>query len=520
MHRRSLITGASALATFSWMRRAMGAATDACTPVASAQAVRRSLVQVCVGNSGFPLPDDFMNDTTSNSLNSRKICYAPTLSEITDIVLGYAGFGINAPEQDLPVNYTVKASVEYPLGTVPRQVFFGGLPAATVNAGRGMVRTDPLPITIPAGAKVAVKTYATWTAGNFWLTTWSAAQMIGAWTTRGTSLVDHTLDNAAQSTTSGQGGFGPIVYGTLNTAIASVAMIGDSWGSLTGDWADPSTGCNGWGRAMRGAIPFINLSKGGDSGTNYFNRPEGRNLVLRNGITHCIWEMGGNDLFAGNSIATMIGYLQTAINPFLDRGVKCFATTLTPRSTSTDGWLTTRNQKPTSLAIENVRIPYNTWLRSNWASIGLSGLFDPARAVDPGDAGIWGADAGATLAIPFPCSGFATLSNGAVASVANATYNGNSSAGGPYPTGSQVFPCTVYTYPNTSGSGAVVNAVTDPTYPWISSYTVVSGGSGYKYPPMISTKGTWTTDGMHPNSRGWNEVLKVCGNIAPETFVL
>jgi hypothetical protein len=40
------------------------------------------------------------------------------------------------------------------------------------------------------------------------------------------------------------------------------------------------------------------------------------------------------------------------------------------------------------------------------------------------------------------------------------------------------------------------------------------------YPPMIIPKGVWTTDGMHPNSRGWNEVLKVCGNIAPETFVL
>jgi hypothetical protein len=466
------------------------------------------------------LPDDFANDTTNNSLNSRKLCYAPTSSDITDIILAFSGFGLNNPEQDFPVSYNVTAAVEYPLGAPPIKVWFNGAPSAQVTSGRVLVKSDPLPITIPAGAMFAVKTFATWTTGNFWLTTLTAAAMVGEWTNRGIGLTDHTLDNTPQTPTWNLAGFAPVVYATLATPCAAVGLVGDSWGTITGDWLNPAVGHNGWGRAMRGAIPLINLARGGDSAANYFSRPEGRNLVLRNGITHCIWEMGGNDLFGGASIGAMIGNLEAAIDPFLDRGIKCYAVTLTPRSTSIDGWMTASGQTPVSAAVEAVRVPYNAWLRANYASVGLSGVFDPAHAVDPNDRGIWGADPNIGFAVGTPCAGFATLSNGGIASVANAPYTGNSSAGGPYPSGTQTVPCIVYPYPNTGGSGAGVTATIDPSFNGVGSYTVTTPGSGYTYPPMISTAGTWTADGVHPNSRGWNEVLNACGNIAPETFVL
>jgi hypothetical protein len=516
MNRRTLISGAAAFAVLKANRHADA---QSCPPPVVGP-THLPPTQVCVGNTEFALPDDFATDTQNNSLNSRKLCYAPALSDITDIVLAFPGFGLNNPEQNLPGAYTVTASVEYPLGTPPHQVFFGGAGSATVASGRTLLRTDPLPITIPAGAGFAVKTYATWTVAAFWMSTLNASAMLGEWTARGVGLSDHTLDNQSLATTSNAAGFAPIVYATLNTPTAVVGLVGDSWGAITSDWLNPTIGYNGWGRAMRGAIPFINLARSGDSAANYFGRPEGRNLVLRNGITHCIWEMGGNDLFGGASIATLIGNLESAINPFLDRGIKCYAMTLTPRSTSTDGFITAQNQTIVSAAVENVRVPYNAWLRGGFASIGLSGVFDVAHAIDPTDSGLWGFDPQASRAVANSCSGFATLANGAVASVANAAYTWNSSAGGPYPPGGVSIPCVVYAYPNSGGAGAQVNAVTDATNPWVASYTVVNGGSGYTYPPMISTAGCWTPDGVHPNSRGWNEVLNACGNIAPETFVL
>jgi hypothetical protein len=523
MYRRGLFTGAAALAAMGALHRGAGAqlvsAPSNCG-VTTATQMRSPVIQVCVGNTQFALPDNVISDTTANSLNSRKLCFAPRMSDITDIVLAFVGFGLNNPEQDVPGGYTVKASVEYPLGTVPRQVFFGGLTSATIAPGRTLTRSDPLPMTIPAGAQFAVKTYAIWSPGNFWLTTWSAAQMVGEWTMRGTGVADHTLDNTPVATTSNIGGFAPIVYATLNSPTAAVGMIGDSIGSLTGDFVDTSIGHNGWGRAMRGMIPFINLAKSGDSFGNYFSRPEGRNLVLRNAITHCIMEMGGNDLFGGNSIGMMQSNIEAAVNPFLDRGVHCYAVTLTPRTGSTDGWLTAQNQTVLSPAAESVRVAYNTWLRANWTAIGLSGIFDIGRVADPGDTGKWNADAGATVAVASPCAGFAKLSGGIVVSASTFSYNYNSSGGGAYPSGSKSIPCVTYAYPNTGGGGASLNAVTDPVNPWVDGFTVANGGAGYTYPPMISTQGNWTADGVHPNTRGWNEIIYVCGNIAPETFTL
>lgn len=499
----------------------MGAQFPPLTVPALKAYARQPLRQVLVGNTEFPLPDNIADDTTNNSLNSRKLCYAPSGSPITDIVLAYPGFGLVPPETDFPVSYTVKASVEYPIGTI-RQVFFAGATSATITPGRTLTRSDPLPIVIPAGAQFAVKTFATWTAGHFWLATDNASLLVGDWTTRGTGVADHTLDTTTLATTANFGGFAPLVYGTLQTPLSVVGLIGDSIGEDAGDWFEPATGHTSWGRGLRNAIPFVNLAKGGESWTNYDSRPEGRNLVLRDAITHLIWEMGGNDLFGGASSATLQSRLQSATAPFLARGIKCYAITLTPRSTSSDGWITAGNQAPTNAGVETVRKAYNTWLRTNWKAVGLSGFFDLAHACDPTDAGIWVSDPSATLIVP--SRGLVTLAAGAIASVANANYNGNSSAGTCVAAAAAV-PCVVYNYRNTPGSGGAINAVPDPTHPWFGSYTVVTPGAGYTYPPMVAPQGPFTPDGSHPNTRGWSEILSKCGTlgdfaIAPETFVL
>lgn len=480
--------------------------------------------RVLVGNTHFPVPDNLIDDTTSNSLNSRKLCFAPASSDITDIVLGFPGFGFIVPETDFPVSYTVKASVEYPLASTPQQVFFSGATSVTVAPGRRVERSDPLPIHIPAGAQFAVKCYVTWSVGHFWLTTWTASRMVGEWTTRGTGVSDNTLNTTTLSTTSGLAGFGPIVYAAVRTPTPIVAIIGDSIGTATGDYVDTVVGHNGWGRAMRNEIPFINLCRSGDSYlAGYVLRPEGRNLILRDAFTHLIWEIGANDLYGGASAATLEANLQAGINPFLSRGIQCYAVTLTPRTTSTDNWITTANQTVTSAPVEAVRQTYNTWLRTNYASIGLSGYFDLAHAVDPSDTGKWGCDAGYTCLSA--ASGAATLSGGAITSVGFFTYNGNSSVGS-FTAGGAAQPCVVYPFPGLPGSGATITCTPHSVNAWFASFTVSAGGSLYDYPPMIATKGSWTNDGVHPTTRGVAEIIYQCGGsiggsmIAPETFVL
>ena len=70
-----------------------------------------------------PVPDGLVNDQTSNSLNSRMACFAPTGADISQITLGYCGFGFNMAELDMPIgSYTVRAAIE-----LPRRHVQGGL---------------------------------------------------------------------------------------------------------------------------------------------------------------------------------------------------------------------------------------------------------------------------------------------------------------------------------------------------------------------------------------------------------
>lgn len=470
-----------------------------------------------VGNSLFALPDNIFDDTTDNSLNSRKLAYAPTGSAITDIVLALPGFGLNNPEADLQSvgGYTASLSVEYPIGATPVRVYFGGAASVNVPPGRVLIKSDPLPIAIPAGAQFAVKAFVTWTAGHFWMSTWNASLQTGEWTTSGTGVVDHTLDNTGLSTTTNVGGFSPIIYATLATPRPTFAMVGDSLGTMTADHPDTNVGFNAWGRAMRGAIPFVNISRSGDSMAFYLSRAEGRNLVLRDAVTHVMVNAGGNDLFGGVTPATIEANLQSIANAFIGRGVKVWAQTILPRTTSSDGWLTAVNQTLVSAPNEANRLIYNAWLRANWQAIGLQGILDMARVVDPSDTGKWSFDAGAVAGTG--ASGFATLSGGAVASVAPQTYNaGDNSYGSGYPNSTTV-PCIVYNYPNTPGSGAAVHGTTNGSGQ-VTGYVVDAAGSGYTYPPMVApATGAWTNDGLHPNPRSFDEFIKASG-LAPELF--
>ena len=141
-------------------------------------------------------------------------------------------------------------------------------------------------------------------------------------------------------------------------------------------------------------------------------------------------------------------------------------------------------------------------------------MFDVAAVVDPLQIGKWSADAGA-ISVTGPGRGIATLTNGVISSVATAVYNGNSSQGIGYPINSS-FPCGVFPYPNTTGQGGVVNGISNGTG-LLNSFSVLSGGVGYSYPPMIQPLGAWTTDGIHPNTRGWAECIIRTG-LSPESF--
>ena len=459
------------------------------------------------------IPDGQTIDTTSNTLQSRMGVLTPTGASATDIVLSYPQFSCNIPEADFGVTYTVRAAIEYPAGTFTPVWTAAGSRDLVVAPGRGMVSFQPAPVWIPAGTKFWVKTFASWTPGNFYLSNHAASWISGDGTRRGTGLTDDTTTAATPVTTS-SAGFGPSVYGRLSNPSVVLGLIGDSIMQTAVETGEPTTNWSFVERAMRGVVPVLNTARNSDSMALYLQRNGGRMSALRDSITHLFMGLGRNDLGA-SSLATMQANYAKIIAPFLVRGVKVYGNSITPYVTSSDGYVTVANQTIVSAGgRETVRVQFNDWLRTNWASLGLSGFYDWGRAIDPTDSGKWQVDGTPGQS----AQGFATLTGGAVSSVAMGSFLTSSNSGGfNYPLSTTVA-CVVTNYPGTPGSGAAVTGSTNGSG-LVTSYAVDAAGSGYTYPPMVSPRGSWTNDGIHPDARGYDQIISLC-NIRPDTLVL
>lgn len=449
----------------------------------------------------------------SNTANSRQSFYAAGGADLTDIILGFPGFYEGNPETDLPASITVVAAIEYPVGTFTR-VYFRGATSLAIAPGRIVYTSDPVPIFIPRGAQFWVKHFWSWTGGvvDWPLASFGVNSVVGEWCSVGTGLTDKTTTTTAQTSSytypTNSLGFSCAVYARKSAVLPVLGIIGDSISQGTGDMEDQNYGGRSIERSFRGAVSVVNVSRQSETLASYVARPDGRSLLLRDSITHLLLAMGRNDLTAGSSAASIQDLLQKALNPWLARGVKVFATTLMPCTTSSDGWITTANQAQNANAHESDRILYNAWLRSNWRNIGLTGLLDYARVVDPTDSGKWAVDGtsgGASL-------GVAALTGGAVSSVGLPTYMSGVAYAGTagYPINQSALPCVVSRYPDDTGSvGAVVTCATNGSGV-VTSYSVVSGGS-YSIPPLVVPSGPWTADGLHPTRRGYDAIIAACG---------
>jgi hypothetical protein len=459
-------------------------------------------------------------DSSNNSMNTRRTCTAPALTAISDIVLGFPGFGMvlaSLGEVSIPNGFTVTASIEYPLGTTPRQVFFNGANSGTIVPGRTLLKTDPFPGFIPAGAQFAVKTFITWT-GTMWLCSGASSTLLppasaglpGDWTNRGVGLPDLTLTTTVQTQTTSNSGYSPIIYAMPVTRVPALCAIGDSWFAGSNDVHDPISGGTTIIRAFQNQIPIAASCLGGFNMVEYVQRQEGQSAVFRNACTHMIMELGINDVDAnGQTLATYQANYQTTINPLLARQVKVWGWTLSPHTTSTDRWITTANQTP--VASESIRQGVNSWLRGNWQGLGLAGLIDADLAVDPPNLGAWACDVGFTTQCTSPGAGFATIVGGVVTAVSSSSipWQVGIPVGVGYPA-SSTLAWTSYPYPGQTGSGAFGTFTTNASGN-ITGWTVTSGGSNYSKPPMINILGAFTFDGLHGYPRAWNEIIYQTG---------
>lgn len=509
------LTSASRTITFTVSGTNISA--DAVSDPIAALRSRKSIASFSMNSdgtqAGFASPN--------NSYNGKMVCWAPGNSDLTDIVIAHPGSSFPLSEADNFTPFTATGQIEYPAG-VFWPVYSNGQRSLTVNNGRTITEFDPCSsLVIPAGAQYWVHTWLLWpTPGSFYGNSFGSV-ISGSVLRTGVNLPDET----GQTPTSGtQGGcYVPILYGTVKSPVV-LGILGTSHDRGANDIPDPNSGgAIAWARAMRGLIPVTTFSKVGVSATQYLVRPDGANILFRNRITHQLLDMASNDVFTGETLATLQSNVVRVIAPFLARGIKVYTSTVTPRSTSTDVWMTIANQTPSNGPAEAIRVLYNAWLRANWRALGLSGLFDFGRAMDPTDLGVYAVDLGAQAttnnALPIQrawctmSSGVWSAGHGSVASMPLAF---GAVSGALFAPNSQVNTIVRNCPGDTTGAGAVVVGNTDGTGK-ITSWTVVAGGANYQFPPMIAPIARPTIDGTHFSGGQYDKVIDML-QISPASF--
>lgn len=297
---------------------------------------------------------------------------------ITSLQVVFGGF--YGPGAGTGYATTITASVEYPSGTFT-QVLFSGL-ASGVAPADGVIISDPVAVTIPAGDKFFIRQFREadafiWHSGATGQFNSSAGDRV---VVAASGVTDQTMSGSITSNNS-------IVQTPLaiiaRTAKPSILIIGDSKSVGTGQTATLASGDLGEiAQSLGGSFAYINIGMVSDRAKVLVSGVSPR-LLLARYCSHVICDYGINDVHWPSASAADTYADILALKALLGRE-KFFQLTIAPSTTatygggSTDGWATEANQtiEPTYNAI---RTDLNDLIR---AGSGLDGYFEIADVVE------------------------------------------------------------------------------------------------------------------------------------------
>jgi hypothetical protein len=243
---------------------------------------------------------------------------------------------------------TLTAGLEY--NGVTAQVTWNGQTSVSVPNG-GEVVSDPIPMDIPAGSSVFVRHALTVASGGRWVMGYAGGSS-SSFSNNGSDLTVAT----GALTNGGAGASMSMISGVLGSTYpltsASIYISGDSIAEGTGDNLSPRPGqtstagfiARGLGIAST-PVPY-SWAMTPVPGTTMLERlanvaPSMQRQI--SGNAYAINELGTNDI-GFETVATLEAAYTSYWNYFAARGIKVYQTTLTPKTTSTDGWRTAANQ--------------------------------------------------------------------------------------------------------------------------------------------------------------------------------
>jgi hypothetical protein len=295
-------------------------------------------------------------------------------------------------------------------------VTFDGQASVTI-APWGLAVSDPIPFAAVVGQHVVARTQVSVAAGG----KWPVGRTLNPRVTGVEGRVSGTAEVPGYMAATAPTAFAS----TYASAYVPFAIIGTP--SFVGGQSVPPVSIYGAGDSILfglGTLPIGGWF--GDAirempGYTYFSAcatgeitpgflaPNPRLQMLDSRWSYVLHEYGNNECGALNLADTKFNII-AGWRAEAARGLKVLANTVSPRTTTTDGWNTTANQTPVA-AHNDVRVPYNQWLRDgaplnastlaavpiggNGVRIGQAGhpvvaLFDLAAVVESApDSGLW-----------------------------------------------------------------------------------------------------------------------------------
>ncbi len=143
------------------------------------------------------------------------------------------------------------------------------------------------------------------------------------------------------------------------------------------------------------------VNRSGDTLTNFVRTHRGRQLMLQDAVTHLIIASCRNVIWPRQRRQGLRVLSRTSLGCFTRMVSAATVFTALPTTKSTDGWAIRANQTIAHPDQEPQRSLYNDWLRRDWRSVGLTGIFDVAAAVENKATGYWKAGGrGVWLLVP------------------------------------------------------------------------------------------------------------------------
>ncbi|HWI05577.1 MAG TPA: GDSL-type esterase/lipase family protein, partial [Acidimicrobiales bacterium] len=207
---------------------------------------------------------------------------------------------------------------------------------------------------------------------------------------------DLTGSGAAPANTTAGQSYGPDVCWGLRKYEGSpvIGLLGDS---IMADYANNNTVNRNFGwshRALNNAYSFQMMALP-NAGTSMAPTVIGQRLRLLEGCDVVLSNLGRNGInTALSTLATVQANFQFIWDYLIRRGLRVWQTTITPYTTSTDGFLTVGNQTPFTGGAadqEQLRVAVNDWIRT--VPSPLSGVVDITAQVESApNSGRWAAD--------------------------------------------------------------------------------------------------------------------------------